>query len=204
VINLNKLFNIIFKDLKRDKSIYYSLIIVGIISLVFGLLFITILKDSDKQLLTNHISTFLESVNTNEYKFNITTILLENNIMAIIIWILGFSIVGIPLLIGILFYKCFTLTFTVTSLIYCYKVDGILLSFIYIFPHLIINLMFYFILIYYSFKLSLILIDEIIHKKPFNIPIKKYLIVLLISILFLTISGLYETYILPYLIKMIY
>ena len=201
---MNKLFNIIFKDLKKDRSIYYSLIIVCIISIVFGILFITILKDTDKVLLSNQINSFFESIKSNTYNRNLS-LLLSNDILLVIIFILGFSIIGIPILIIILFYKGFTLSFTITSLIYNFKSDGIFFSFIYVFPHLIINIMFYFILIYYSFKLSVNIIDSIINKKTFNRHyIKKYLIVLLISLLFISLSSLYETFILPYLIKMIY
>lgn len=202
---MNKLFNIIFKDLKKDKALYYSLIIVCIISIIFGIFFITILKDSDKTLLSNHINSFLDSIEKGEYKPSIINILSTNNITGLIISILGFSIIGIPILIIILFYKGFTLSFTITSLIYNFKIDGILLSFIYIFPHLIINYIIYFILIYYAFKLSLILIDTLLNKKKITKKyLKKYIIILLISIILLSISALYETFILPHLIKMLY
>lgn len=202
---MNKLFNIIFKDLKKDKSIYYSLIAVLIISIVFGILFITILKTSDKELLSNHINSFLESIKTNQYKPDFTNMFFNNNLLALIIMLLGFSIIGIPILIILLFYKGFTLSFTITSLIYNFKLDGILLSFIYIFPHLILNLIFYFILIYYAFKLSLLLIGTLMNKSKLNkMFLKKYIVILLISILILTISALYETFILPHLIKLLY
>ncbi len=201
---MNKLFNIIFKDLKKDKSIYYSLIISLIISLVFGIMFITILKDSDKALLSNHIDSYFDNIKTGNYKMDLS-LLLSNNLIAMLISILGFCIIGIPILIIILFYKGFTLSFTITSLIYNFKIDGIFFSFIYIFPHLIINLIFYFILIYYSFKLSISMIDTIINKKAFNkLFLKKYIVILLISLFFISISSLYETFILPHLIKMIY
>ena len=199
-----KIIDIIFNDLKKDKNIYYSLIAVLIISFVFGLLFITILKDSDKSLLINQISNYFESIK-NGQKLDLLNVLFKNNGILLLIWILGFSIIGIPILICILFYKGFTLSFTVTSLIYTFKVDGILLSFIYIFPHLILNILFYFILTYYSFKLSLEFIYLLFNKKKFNTNyLKKYIIVLLISLVFISISSIYETFIIPYLIKMIY
>ena len=201
---MNKIINIIFKDIKKDKSIYYSLIVASLISIVFGVMFITILKLEDKKILIDQISNYFENIKVS-YKPDILNILIKNNIFGIIIWILGFSIIGIPLLIIILFYKCFTLSFTVTSIIYTFKLDGILLSFIYIFPSLILNLIFYFILIYYAIKLSTIFIDSLVNKKRITfIYIKKYIIVLLISLLFLSLSGMYEAYILPHLIKLIY
>lgn len=202
---MNKLINIIFKDIKRDKSIYFSLILVLAISLIFGIFFITILEQEHKLLVTNHINTYFESVKNGGFKYNLLNNITNNNITLFILWILGFSIIGLPLIIGILFYKGFSLSFTITSLIYNFRLDGIFLSFIYIFPHLILNLLFYFVTAYYSFKMSLNLFGIILNKSKFSPSIlKKYLFILILSLFFLSLSALYETYILPYLIKIIY
>lgn len=202
---MNKIFNIIFEDLKKEKSIYYSLVIAVLISIVFGLLFITILKASDRILLTNSINNYFDSINEGKYHFSVLKNIINNNVIALIIFILGFSVIGIPILIFILFYKGFILSFSITSLIYNFKMDGIFFSFIYMFPHHILNLFCYFILTYYSFKLCIKIIQKLTNKKELNFKyIKKYLIVYLIVNILLVVSALYETYILPYLIKMIY
>lgn len=202
---MNKIFNIIFEDLKKEKSIYYSLIIAVLVSIVFGLLFITILKTSDKTLLTDNINSYFDSINEGKYNISILKNILNNNILALIIFILGFSVVGIPILVFILFYKGFILSFSVTSLIYNFKMDGIFFSFIYVFPHHILNLFSYFILTYYSFKLCIKILNTLVNKKELNFKyIKKYFIIYLIVNIALIISALYETYILPYIIKMIY
>ncbi len=202
---MNKIFDIIFKDLKKEKNIYYSLIVVVVISILFGLFFITLLSASDKSLLTSNINNHFDLINNGKYTINLLKNIINNNILSLIIWILGFSVIGIPIIIFILFYKGFILSFSITSLIYNFKVDGIFFSFIYVFPHSILNLIIYFILSYYSFKLSIKIIDSLINKKIFNFKfLKKYIIILLISIIFLTFSALYESYVLPYLIKMIY
>lgn len=202
---MNKVINILFKDIKKDKSIYISLILVVIISILFGTFFIKILSTEDKNILLEHINLYFENIKNNNISNNLYNNLLNNNITLFIIWILGFSVIGLPILITILFYKGFSLSFTVASLLYKFKLNGIFISIIYIFPHLIINLLFYFITTYYSFKMCINLIQIIFYKKILNKNLlKKYLIVLLISIIFLSISSLYETFILPYLIKIIY
>ena len=58
---MNKLFKMILKDVKKEKTTYISLIIVIIISIFFGTFFITILNDSDKILLKNEINNFLDN-----------------------------------------------------------------------------------------------------------------------------------------------
>lgn len=203
---MNKLFNIIFKDLKKDKSIYISLIVVFIISFLFGLFFITILKDGDRQQLSIHINNYFDSIKNGTFIPNLKNNLLNNYIFDVIIFILGFSIIGIPFIIIMLFYKSFILSFTITSLIYNFKFDGILFSFIYVFPHLIINLLSYFFMCYYSFKLCLNLFYKVINKSfiNFNNYIKKYLFIFFVTVVLLSLSALYETFILPYIIKIIY
>lgn len=206
-MNVNKLFKIILKDLKHNKSVYISLIAVVIIGLVFGSLFITILSHDDKTLLTSEISTYFNMIKDNKYNMNAYLFSNFNNILyAFILWILGISVIGLPIIICMLFYKTFTLAFTVTSLIYHFKIEGMLISFIYIFPHLIINLIIYFILTYYSFNMSLKIIRVIFNKEDFSVKrhFKKYAFILAISIVMLVITASYEAYIMPYIIKLIY
>lgn len=202
---MNKVIDIVFKDIKRDRSIYISLILVVIIAILFGTFFIKILSVEDKKTLIEHINLYFENIKNNNISNNLYNNLLNNNITLLIIWILGFSVIGIPFIIIILFYKGFSLSFTVASLLYNFKFDGIFVSLIYIFPHLIINLLFYFISTYYSFKMCTNLIQVLLNKDRINKNLlKKYIIILLISIIFLSLSSLYETFILPYLIKIIY
>lgn len=202
---MNKVIDIIFRDIKKDKSIYISLIIVLFISVLFGVFFIKILENNDLKLLTNHINSYFDSIKNNKLEFNLYNNIINNNITLFILFILGFSIIGIPIVISILFYKGFSLSFTVASLIYHFKFDGIFFSIIYIFPHLVINILFYFIMSYYAFKLCLNMIQVIFNKTRVNKSfLKKYVIVLVISFIFLSLSALYETYIVPYLIKIIY
>ena len=198
----------ILKDVKKEKTTYISLIIVIIISIFFGTFFITILNDSDKILLKNEINNFFELISSKEFSLsnNLIPNIINNNIFTIILWILGLSIIGLPFIICILFYKGFTLSFTVTSLIYNFKLEGIFISVIYVFPHLIINLIIYFILSCYSFNLSIKILRNILNKENITIKheLKKYILILIISIIILCLTALYETYILPNIIKLIY
>ena len=201
---MNKLFKVMLNDIKREKSTYISLIVVVIISLFFGTLFITILKEADKKLIVSEITNFFDTVNSKNYVLssNLLPNLVNNDVFLLIIFLLGLSIVGLPFIVCMLFYKGFTLAFTVTTLIYNFKFEGILFSFLYIFPHLILNL----IMCVYAFNLSIKIFKNILNKEDFKIKdqLKKYILVFIILILTLSISSLYETYIIPYIIKLIY
>ena len=200
-----KLINLIMNDLKKDKSIYLSLLIALIISFIFGMFFITILSSTDKVTLKEYITNFFTSIKQGKI-ISLYKTLINNNLGILITSILAFSVVLFPLVIVIIFYKGFTLAFTITSLIYTFKIKGIILAIVYVFPSLIFNLVFYFIMCYYSFKLSLILFNKSINKDTTNINkfLKKYLVIILVCISFVSLFSLYDTYLLPSLIKLVY
>ena len=200
-----KLINLIMNDLKKDKSIYLSLLIALLISFVFGMFFITILSSTDKVTLKEYITNFFTSIKQGKI-ISLYKTLINNNLGILITSILAFSVVLFPLVIVIIFYKGFTLAFTITSLIYTFKIKGIILAIVYVFPSLIFNLVFYFIMCYYSFKLSLILFNKAINKDTTNINkfLKKYLVIILVCISFVSLFSLYDTYLLPSLIKLVY
>ena len=200
-----KLINLIMNDLKKDKSIYLSLLIALIISFIFGMFFITILSSTDKVTLKEYITNFFTSIKQGKI-ISLYKTLINNNLGILITSILAFSVVLFPLIIVIIFYKGFTLAFTITSLIYTFKIKGIILAIVYVLPSLIFNLVFYFIMCYYSFKLSLILFNKAINKDTTNINkfLKKYLVIILVCISFVSLFSLYDTYLLPSLIKLVY
>lgn len=200
-----KLINLIMNDLKKDKSIYLSLLIALIISFIFGMFFITILSSTDKVTLKEYITNFFTSIKQGKI-ISLYKTLINNNLGILITSILAFSVVLFPLVIVIIFYKGFTLAFTITSLIYTFKIKGIILAIVYVFPSLIFNLVFYFIMCYYSFKLSLILFNKVINKDTTNINkfLKKYLVIIIVCIAFVSLFSLYDTYLLPSLIKLVY
>lgn len=200
-----KLINLIMNDLKKDKSIYLSLLIALLISFIFGMFFITILSSTDKVTLKEYITNFFTSIKQGKI-ISLYKTLINNNLGILITSILAFSVVLFPLVIVIIFYKGFTLAFTITSLIYTFKIKGIILAIVYVFPSLIFNLVFYFIMCYYSFKLSLILFNKVINKDSTNINkfLKKYLVIILVCIAFVSLFSLYDAYLLPSLIKLVY
>lgn len=200
-----KFINLIMNDLKKDKSIYVSLLIALLISFVFGMFFITILSSTDKVTLKEYITNFFTSIKQGKI-ISLYKTLINNNLGILITALLAFSVILFPLVIVIIFYKGFTLAFTITSLIYTFKIKGIILAIIYVFPSLIFNLLFYFIMCYYSFKLSLILFNKVINKDTTNINkfLKKYLVIILVCTIFVSLFSLYDTYLLPSLIKLVY
>ena len=187
-----------------NKKMFIFLLALFVIGIIVGSLFVTILKDSDKTLITESLNNFFTNVKTLNLKWKSTliTTLLTQISYVIGIWILGISIIGLPLILIIYFSKAFILGFSVGSILLNYNVKGILLSITYIFPHQIINFFIYTILSIYSLSLSIKLFDSLLHKKKldFRPILNKYLFILLLSIVLCIVSTLLEVFVMPRLV----
>ncbi len=188
----------------KTRKILSIMTIITIISLILGTLFISILSKDNKELITSNVIDFFSAIKSNNLNYNqiLVKSLTNNLLLNIIIWLLGISIIGIPIVIILLFIKSFILSFTFTSIIYTYKYKGIISAIIYVIPH-IINLLLSFVLIYYSITFSKSLFNYLFKKKECNRKelVNRYLKLLVISTFLFIISSIIETYIIPILIR---
>lgn len=202
-IKLDKLKSI----LKINKQIIIFLLGLSIIAVVAGAFYITILNKTDHSLIEESISGFFNNINNNKLNYGLSfkNAILNNIGFILLIWLLGISVIGIPIIIFLFFSKVFTLGFSISSIIFNYKLKGTLLSLFYVFPHHIINIYIYIVLIAYAISLSLKIIDSIIKRKiiDFKLVMNKYLYVLLISFIIIIITTLLEVFMVPSLMKFI-
>ncbi len=193
--------------LKMNKKIFVFLLILFIVALVAGSIFSVTLNDSDTALVNTYLENYISSINDNTIVFKDTFInsISSNIIITIIIWLLGISIIGLPIIIFLFFYKCFVIGFVISSILMKYKVKGLLLSIIYVFPHHIINILLTMILISYAFIISIKIINAVIKRKEISFKdiTYKYLVILGLGCLILVFTSLYESFIVPKLIKLI-
>lgn len=190
-----------------NKQIVIFLLGLSIIAVIAGAFYITILNKTDQTLIEKSIIGFFDSIKNNNfnYMFSFKNAILNNIGFILLIWLLGISVIGIPIIIFLFFSKVFTLGFSISSIIFNYKLKGTLLSLFYVFPHHIINIYIYIVLIAYAISLSLKIIDSIIKRKiiDFKLVMNKYLYVLLISFIVIIITTLLEVFMVPSLMKFI-
>lgn len=193
--------------MNKIKKRYLYLLIIVVTGIIVGIIFSNILSDTDNKLVYSKITNYFNNIKDDipiDYLKNLITSLKNNYLFLIIIWILGLSIVGLLFNNFILFFKSFVLGFSIGSIINIYFYRGLVLSFFYIFPALIINILVLMIMVYYANTFSLKLFDVIFRKKEFKFSslIKKYFKILLVFSIILTISSLIETFIMPFFIKL--
>ena len=195
-------------NMLKQKKLYMFLLFFSIIAIISGILFYFIISDTDKSNAKELIDNFFISVNKNE-KLNYTNSLLNsltNNIsFNLIIWLLGISIIGFPIIILLLFLKCFVLGFSISTIIAKYGFKGVLKAFLYIFPHQLVSIIILVLLSFYALSFCIKLFKHLFLKEIINFreAMRKYLKILALVLLSNIILSLYETYVATYLIRLL-
>ncbi len=188
----------------RVNKLLRILTIITVISFIIGILFISILSDSNKDIIKSSINTYFNGLFNGQFTYfkSIMSISISNIILTLFIWIMGISIVGSVIGILYLIYKSFLVGFSLVSIIYTFKVKGILLGLIYIIPE-VIFLVIYFFLVYYSTSFSNILIRYLLERETFdkNRYLKRYIKILLIILGLVIINSFILVFIIPNILK---
>lgn len=188
------------------RKLFSLMLFIVLISLLLSIIYISILSNDNKEMISISVNEFMNSIYNNKiiYKDIFLKGFISNLVLYLFIWFLGISIIGIPILLIMLFISTFITSFTFLSIIYTFKVYGILLSIIYIIPHLF-NLFFTFILIYYSLSFSKNLFDYFFRKRECNrrVIVKRYIKLLFISFIIIFFTSIIETFLVPFLISLI-
>ena len=191
----------------KIKKKYMFLLIIVIVGIIVGIIFSNILSTQDNKIVTSKITDYFNNLVNDtpiNYLKNLFTSIKNNILYLSIIWILGLGVIGLLINNFILFFKSFILGFSIGSIINIYFYRGIVLSFFYVFPSLIINLFIFMIMTSYANNFSLRLFEVIFKKKDikFSLLIKKYIKILGILAIILLISSIIETFIMPFFMKL--
>jgi len=205
---MKKKFSNLLNIILPNKKINIFTILIIILGIISGSIFLIILSKSDKEVIITKINDFMSSINQNKLN-NINAFknaLMENIIYILIMWILGISMIGVIINIFLTYLKGFITGFSISSIILSYKYKGILAALIYVFPTTLINLLITVLISVYSLQFTIMLYKSIFNKTNNIIlksHIKKYFIILVITIGLAIISSLSESFLLPSLLKLI-
>ena len=194
-------------NIRINKNLFVFLVVIIAVGIAAGSIFVTVLNNEDKVMVSDYLNNFLNNLNSNNLNYSGT---LVNTLIftlggAFLIWLLGISVIGFILILLFLFIKAFALGFSIGSIIINFNFKGILIALVYIVPHHIINMMIFLLISSYALILSYRLINSFTKKKSFEFKgiFNKYLFVLGFSLIILLISVLYEVYGAPKLINLI-
>ena len=196
------------RKVRFNKNLFVFLFVLVIVGLFAGALFSLILSDSDKKMVSDYLNDFLLNLSNDKIDFNVSffNTLIFTLGFALLIWVFGISIIGVLLVLPFLFLKSFILGFSIGSIFINFKVKGVILSLIYIVPHHAINILIYILISAYSIMISYRMINCMFKKKSFDFKLfmSKYSFILIFSLTILFITSLYESFILPYVLKFVF
>jgi len=204
---MNKKIYAAKNSIVRQKKFYVFLITLILIGIIAGIVFIFFINKSDKQSVVESMRNFFSLIKASEsinYGKSLINSLVINISYVLLIWLLGISIIGLPVIIVILFIKSFIFGFSIASIIASYGFKGILGAFLYVFPHQIIILLLYLLLSFYSISFCYKLFSHLFLKKivNFRYAMKRYTKILLISLVVVIIISFYEVFLSTYFMKL--
>lgn len=191
-------------NVESQKKLYIFLIGLAILSLIFGIIFIFLVSDSNLEMIHTNISGYFNDIKSLKNTDILINSLYNNLIYIGVLWLLGMSIVGLPIIIVIFCFKFFITGFSISSIIYTFKAKGILKMFIHLFPHQLVYLIILLLICFYSVSFCIKLFKYLFLKKMINFKevMSKYFKVLFISCLVSLFVSLYESYISLYLLNL--
>ena len=192
---------------KVKRKIFVFLFVLMVVWIVFDSCLSLFLSVDDKTLVSDYLANFVNQIKSSfDYFLMFKNSLLGNFLFFVLIWLLGISMIGIPIVLFLFFYKCFIFGFSISSIIINYGFKGILFSFFYIFPHQVVVIFLFLIISSYSLSFSIKFIGLIFKKSDFNVRVSffRYFKVFMVCFFVLCLCSLYETFIGSYFLRLVF
>ncbi|VBB07993.1 stage ii sporulation protein m [Lucifera butyrica] len=129
----------ILNHLRSNIVAYFFIILIFIIGVVVGALAAKSLPDEPKNELIGYLQVFFQGLSQNPAAPNNATMfssVLYNNLKSVgLMWILGFTVIGLPAVLFIVFTRGFVIGFTVGFLVNEYIVRGLVFALASVLPH---------------------------------------------------------------------
>ena len=115
------MFNIIKEHVKNNLKQYFIISVLFIIGVVIGVIVVNNTQMYTKEQIGIEITSFINNLNDDNYQIDYIEVLkniITNHILfTILLWFLGCSVIGIPIVYILISYRGFSLGYTVSSII---------------------------------------------------------------------------------------
>lgn len=120
-----KIREVIVKHILNNKKEYVIVTLLFIIGIFVGVFFVNNLDESSKASMQEYLNNFIEKFKQIEKLDNMSflkTSIIQNILFAIILWFFGTTVIGIPIVFGIIIYRGFCFGYTVSV---CVTIMGV-------------------------------------------------------------------------------
>lgn len=118
--NQLKLKNTIINHIINNRKEYVLITLIFIIGIFLGVMFINNSNEIQITEINSYLNNFIEKLKNTENLQNmklLKTSIFENIILAITLWFFGTTVIGIPIVFGIILYRGFCLGYTIATII---------------------------------------------------------------------------------------
>lgn len=115
-----KLKDIIHKHISNNSKEYILLTLIFLIGIFLGVMFINNTQEPQREEVTSYLNNFIYKLKNTENLKNIEILkstIVNNVILAVTLWFFGTTVIGIPVVFGIILYRGFCLGYSIASII---------------------------------------------------------------------------------------
>ena len=188
---------------------YFFMILIFIIGIVIGSLAAKTLPDEQKNELVSYLRIFFQGLTqgqdiSSDNSGMLASVMFNNAKTIGLMWILGFTIVGIPFVLFLVFTRGFVIGFTVGFLINEYVMKGLLFALVSVLPHNFLAVPAILITGVSATTFSLMLVKRNVRNKT-NLLYESlgYSSVCVIMLIVMLVASVIEVYISPVFMKMV-
>lgn len=114
-----KIGNTIYQHITNNRKEYILVTLIFLVGIFLGVMFINNAQEAQMSEITSYLNNFVDKLKNTEELNNIEllkTTIIENIILAITLWFFGTTVIGIPVVFGIILYRGFCLGYTISSI----------------------------------------------------------------------------------------
>ncbi len=115
-----KIWDTIGNHVANNKKEYILVTLIFLVGIFLGVMFINNSKESQLSEISSYLNNFIDKLKNTEKLETMAilkTTLLENVILAVTLWFFGTTVIGIPIVFGIIMYRGFCLGYTISTII---------------------------------------------------------------------------------------
>jgi stage II sporulation protein M len=193
-----KIKEIIKQHILNNSKEYIIITLLFIIGIFLGVLYINNMQETPKLEIKEYLQDFIEKMKTQESLDTINLLkasIWQNGLIALTIWFFGTTVIGIPIVFGIIIYRGFCLGYTISACVFTLGMTkGILFILISIFLQNLIFIPAILALAVSGFKLYKSIVKNK-QKENIKIEMVRHTIFSLVMLMLLCISSLIEIFI---------
>jgi len=201
-----KIKEIIKEHIINNSKEYIIVALLFVIGIFLGVLFVNNLQEAQKSEITTYLNNFIDKLKNTEnlnYMELLKNTTLQNVILAITIWFFGTTVIGIPIVFGLVIYRGFCLGYTISI---CISIMGFSKGLIFIFTSILLQSILFIpailALAVSGFKLYKSIVKDK-RKENIKIEIIRHTIFSIVMLIILLISSIVEIFISTNILKLI-